>query len=104
MQNTGEVFLDLFQHFEHFFQFFIEFGKFLVIHFMGQDHAFLADPFCHFGEVFAVNRVFLRTAEAFKGFQGCGDEFLAFAGKGCGQGCLYIIIVFISCHIQGDAF
>ena len=104
MQDAGEIFFDLFQHFIHFLQFFVEFGKFFVIHLMGQNHALLADPFCYFGEIFAVNRVFLRAAEAFKGFQGCGDEFLAFACKSRGQGRLYVVIVFISCHIQGHAF
>ena len=102
VQDAGEIFLNLLQCFKGFFEFLIEICKLLIGKLMRQNHALLSNPFCEFGEILAIQGVFLRTAKALEGFQRSIDKIPAFACKSGIQRGTDGVIIFIPCHIEGD--
>ena len=102
VQDAGEIFLNLLQCFKGFLELLIEICKLLIGKLMRQNHALLSNPFCEFGEILAIQGVFLRTAKALEGFQRSIDKIPAFACKSGIQRGTDGVIIFIPCHIEGD--
>ena len=104
MKDTGEIFFHILQTFQNHFQIFVKIAQFLIFHFMRHEHAFFAQPCGNFAEVFAIQGIGFGAAEAFKSAKGFFNKFFAFTCKGCFQTLGDGVVIFITRHMQRQAF